>query len=94
MNINKHAKELDQLAKALQAAGDLVRIRIICLLFEHKTLCVGDIAQMMNMSMSAISHHLQILKEADLLTGSRDGQMICYSITKQPFTDQLKKLLC
>lgn len=94
MNTQYHSEQLNQLAKQLQAAGDPVRIRIICILFQEKQHCVSDLADMMQMSMSAISHHLQILKEAGLLTASRDGQMICYSITKQPFTDQLKKLLC
>ena len=94
MNHRSHAEELDQLAKQLQAAGDPVRIRIICLLFEKKEYCVSDLAKMMQMSMSAISHHLQILKEAGLLAASRNGQMICYSIIKQPFTEQLKKMLC
>lgn len=94
MNNQQHTEQFDQLAKLLQAAGDPVRIRIICILFQDKKFCVGDIAEMMQMSMSALSHHLQILKEAGLLTSSRDGQMICYSIVKQPFTEQLKKLLC
>lgn len=94
MDNHQHTEQLDQLAKLLQAAGDQVRIRIICILFQDKKFCVGDIAEMMHMSMSAISHHLQILKEAGLLISSRDGQLICYSIAKQPFTEQLKKLLC
>lgn len=94
MNQSQHSEQLDHLAKLLQAASDPVRIRIICILFKQKELCVGDITKMMQMSMSAISHHLQILKEAGLLTNSRDGQMICYSIAKQPFTEQLKRMLC
>lgn len=94
MKTHQHTEQLDQLAKLLQAAGDPVRIRIICIVFQDKKFCVGDIAKMMNMSMSAVSHHLQILKDAGLLTSNRDGQMICYSIVKQPFTEQLKKLLC
>jgi len=94
MSTHQPTEQLNQLAKLLQAAGDPIRIRIVCILFEKKTLCVGDIAEMMQMSMSAVSHHLQILKDAGVLTGNRDGQMICYSIAKQPFTEQLKKLLC
>ena len=94
MNSHQHAEQLDLLAKQLQAAGDPVRIRIVCILLQDKQYCVGDLAEMMQMSMSAISHHLQILKEAGLLTARHDGQMICYSIAKQPFTDQLKKMLC
>lgn len=94
MNKHQHTEQLNHLANLLQAAGDPVRIRIICILFEKKTLCVGDITKLLRMSMSAISHHLQILKDAGLLTSSRDGQMICYSIAKQPFTEQLKRMLC
>ncbi|MBI2416011.1 MAG: helix-turn-helix transcriptional regulator [Candidatus Kerfeldbacteria bacterium] len=94
MNSHQHTEQLNQLAKQLQAAGDPVRIRIVCILFQDKQYCVGDFADMMQMSISATSHHLQILKEADLVSANRHGQMICYSIVKQPFTEQLKKMVC
>lgn len=94
MNQAEHDTKLNQLTTWLQAAGDPIRIRIICILFRHTELCVGDIAEIMHMSMSAISHHLQILKDAGLLMSDRKGQTICYGIAKHQFTKQLKKMLC
>ena len=59
--------------------GDFTRIRILCALFEHE-MCVCDIAELLEMNQSAISHQLRILKQAALVKNRRDGKTIYYSL--------------
>lgn len=86
--------ELEEKAKMLSLAGDPTRIRIFCFMFEHKEACVSDIASALDMSVAAISHHLQLMKENGLFDTERVGQTICYSLVHTPFTKQLKKIVC
>ena len=54
-------EELYDLAELFKVFGDSTRIRILHALFESE-LCVGDIAQILNLSQSAVSHQLKLLK--------------------------------
>ena len=77
---------LYDLADLFKVFGDFTRINILCALFEHE-MCVCDIAQVTNMTQSAISHQLRILKQADLVNFRRDGKTIYYSLKdKHVFT--------
>lgn len=86
--------ELEEKAKLLSLAGDPTRIRIFCFMYEHKEACVSDIAGALDMSVAAISHHLQLMKEHGLFDTERVGQTICYSLVQTPFIKQLKKIIC
>ena len=57
---------LYELAEIFKVFGDSTRIRILHALFESE-LCVGDIAQILNLSQSAVSHQLKLLKDAKLV---------------------------
>ena len=59
--------------------GDSTRIKILYALFESE-LCVGDIAQILNLNQSAVSHQLRILKDAKLVKFKRSGKSIFYSL--------------
>lgn len=59
------------------------RIKIIKILKSRGTLCVGDIAEKFNVSPSAISQHLKILKHAGLLNSYRKGFFIHYSVNEK-----------
>ena len=59
-------EELYDLAELFKVFGDSTRIRILHALFESE-LCVGDIAQILNLSQSAVSHQLKLLKDAKLV---------------------------
>ncbi len=72
-------KELDSLAEVFKVFGDTTRIRILCALFESE-MCVCDIACLLNMTQSAISHQLRLLKQARLVKGRRDGKIVYYSL--------------
>lgn len=70
-------EHLYDLAELFKVFGDTTRIRILYVLFESE-LCVYDIAEVLNMSQSAISHQLRVLKQARLVRSRRDGKMVYY----------------
>ena len=59
--------------------GDSTRIKILYLLFEAE-MCVCDIAQLLGMTQSAISHQLQVLKKSKLVKYRREGKTVFYSL--------------
>lgn len=71
--------QLYDLAELFKVFGDSTRIRILYVLSEAE-ICVGDIAQILNMTQSAISHQLRILKQNKLVKVRRDGKQIYYSL--------------
>lgn len=70
---------LYDLAELFKVFGDSTRIKILYALFESE-LCVGDIAQILGLSQSAVSHQLRILKDSKLVKFRRDGKIIFYSL--------------
>ena len=66
-------------AELLKVFGDPTRIRIIYVLCQSE-MCVCDIARLLNMTQSAISHQLRVLKQARLVSSRRDGKTIYYSL--------------
>ncbi len=70
---------LYDLAELYKVFGDSTRIKILFALFESE-MCVCDIAQLLNMSISAISHQLRVLKQAQLVRFRRDGRTVFYSL--------------
>ena len=70
---------LCELAELYRVFGDSTRIKILYALFESE-LCVCDIAQLLGMNVSAISHQLRVLKAARLVKYRRDGKTIFYSL--------------
>ena len=71
--------ELYDLAELFKVFGDSTRIRILFVLFEAEV-CVCDLAQALNMTQSAISHQLKILKQNKLVKARRDGKSVFYSL--------------
>lgn len=72
-------QELYDLAELYKVFADSTRIKILYVLFESE-MCVCDIAQLLEMSQSAISHQLRVLKQAKLVKFRRDGKTIFYSL--------------
>jgi ArsR family transcriptional regulator len=70
---------LYDLAELFKVFGDSTRIRILYALFESE-LCVSDMAQILNMNQSAVSHQLRILKDAKLVKFRREGKSIFYAL--------------
>lgn len=71
--------ELYDLAELFKVFGDSTRIRILFVLFESEV-CVCDLAKVLNMTQSAISHQLRILKQNKLVKNRREGKSIFYSL--------------
>ncbi len=73
---------LYDLAELFKVFGDSTRIKILYVLFESE-MCVCDIAQVLNMTPSAISHQLKVLKNSHLIKFRRDGKSIFYSLADE-----------
>jgi len=72
-------KLLCDLGDLFKVFGDTTRIKILYSLFESE-LCVCSIAELLNMTQSAISHQLKVLKNAKLVSSRREGKTIYYSL--------------
>ncbi len=72
-------ENLYDLAELFKVFGDTTRIKIICALFEAE-MCVCDIAELLGMTQSAISHQLRALKQARLVKFRREGKVVFYSL--------------
>ncbi len=70
-------ERLYDLAELFKVFGDTTRIRILYVLFESE-MCVCDIAALLNMTQSAISHQLRLLKQARLVRSRREGKTVYY----------------
>ena len=70
---------LFELSDLFKLFGDTTRIKILYLLFE-KELCVCDIAALLNMTQSAISHQLKTLKHSKLVKFRREGKIVFYTL--------------
>ena len=71
--------DLYDLAELFKVFGDSTRIKILYVLFESE-LCVCDIAQLLGMTQSAVSHQLRILKQNKLVKSRREGKSVFYSL--------------
>ena len=70
---------LYDLAELFKIFGDATRIRILLVLFQSEV-CVYDLAKLLNMTQSAISHQLRLLKQARLVKSRREGKIVFYSL--------------
>ena len=76
---NVSEDELSDLAELFKIFGDSTRIKILYALLESE-MCVCDIAQLLGLTQSAVSHQLRILKQARLIKSRRDGKTVFYSL--------------
>ncbi|MGN0254857.1 MAG: ArsR/SmtB family transcription factor [Chordicoccus sp.] len=74
--------EMFDLAELFKIFGDSTRIRILFVLFDNEH-SVSDIADVLNMTQSAVSHQLKILRQAKLVSSRRDGKQIFYSLADE-----------
>ena len=80
MEVMPADEELQNLAEFFRIFGDSTRIRILYALSQSE-LCVCDIASLLDMGQSAISHQLRILKQMRLVKFRRDGKSVLYSLS-------------
>lgn len=72
-------EKLYDLAELFKIFGDSTRIKILYVLFEQE-MCVCDIAELLHMTQSAISHQLRVLKQSQLVKFRREGKTVYYSL--------------
>ena len=82
---NIDEEKLYELADFFKVFADSTRIRILYVL-KSSEMCVCDIAQTLNMTQSAISHQLRILKQTKLVKNRREGKTIFYSLADDHIT--------
>lgn len=80
---------MDKLFKAL---SDKNRRQILEIL-KQKDMTVTDISEHFDISGASLSHHLNVLKSARLVTGERRGQHVIYSLNTSVFEETLKKIM-
>lgn len=71
---------LYDLADLFRVFGDSTRIRILCVLLESE-MCVCDLASVLGMTVSAVSHQLRVLKQARLIRCRREGKTVFYALS-------------
>lgn len=73
-------EELMDLADLFKMFGDSTRLRILFELFAQEEVNVGDLSERLQMTQSAISHQLKVLKSGKLVKSKRDGKQMYYSL--------------
>lgn len=73
------AEIFEKIAELLSLFGDTTRVRIMAELL-NKELCVSEIAERLQMTASAISHQLRILKQGRLVKSRKEGKTVFYSL--------------
>lgn len=89
--LQKAFTSFNRLSQVLSLAGNDVRMKILYLLKEENELCVCDLADILEMTVPAVSQHLKKLKDGNVLQTRRDGQTIYYSL-KAKHLDIIKPL--
>ena len=80
------------LAETFSALGDPTRVRILDVL-SHGELCVCDLAAVLGLSQSAVSHQLRVLRGIRLVRPRRDGRIVFYSLDDQHIIAIFKQTL-
>lgn len=99
MNKKKLEKELENKEAILSCAreftmvGDPTRLKICYLLCRHKELSVGDIAEIVGVSISAVSHTLSKLRKANMVESRREFRNVYYKLKKSPLAEIVKEKL-
>jgi DNA-binding transcriptional ArsR family regulator len=76
-------KSFASLSNILALAGNEARLKIVYLLEEEKQLCPCDLADILGMSIPAVSQHLRKLKDGNIVETRKEGQTIYYSLTRE-----------
>ena len=81
--LQKAETSFSRLSKVLSLAGNDVRMKILYLLEEESELCVCDLADILEMTIPAVSQHLRKLKDGNILQTRRNAQTIYYSLKEE-----------
>lgn len=87
-------EKIYELSEVFKALSDPTRLRLVKLLGDHKgELCVNALARQLNVTQSAVSQHLRILRHAELVKGERRGSSVHYSLDQEKLEQYTNKIL-
>lgn len=81
---------VQEMAEFFKIFGDGTRIRILQNLLEGEK-NVGDLAEALEMSQSAVSHQLRVLRQNDLVKYRKEGKVVCYSLDDEHVENVLQQ---
>ena len=79
-NLDEFTARADEVAGMLKALGNPARLMALCRLAAHGEMRVGDLAELVGLSQSALSQHLAKMREENLVSFRREGQSLFYSV--------------
>lgn len=89
----KNKKELVACAQQLGVVGDTTRLKICYLLCKYPEISVSEMADILETSVSVVSHSLKKLLKLDLVKKRKESQTVYYSLVKNEFTLTLKNFI-
>ena len=84
------ARGIEETAELMKLAGNSTRLKLLYLLDTMKELSVSDLAELLQVSVSAVSQHLAKLRARGLVSSRRDAQTIYYRLAEHDFIDKLR----
>ncbi|MBI3889248.1 winged helix-turn-helix transcriptional regulator [Candidatus Saccharibacteria bacterium] len=93
MSLKKDDDLFLQVLPLFNAMGDKTRQEIILLLAHHAKLSVGELTKYTHLSRPAVSHHIKILREAELITETREGAKRYYQPTFIRYVEPMRKII-
>lgn len=88
--IHKRRKTLPRMAELYKLLANPVRLKILISLGNARRLCVGDVAQVVELSIPATSHQLKLLKDHGWLHTENDGKLVYYSLASEGLREALE----
>ncbi|MCD6546323.1 MAG: helix-turn-helix transcriptional regulator [Thermotogae bacterium] len=82
--------DLTELSEFFKIFGDKTRIKILWTLLKVKEMCVCDISELLEVSQSAVSHQLRILRQARLVKYRKEGKTVFYSLDDEHIEEILR----
>ena len=80
--LGTNSEAISEISKILALAGNETRLKILFLLYEEGELCPCDFADILEMSVPAISQHIRKMKDVGLIVSRREGQTLYYSLVQ------------
>ena len=79
-NLDKYKNAIGDMCDFFNILGDPTRLKILLLIDNNTTMCVYDIASKLEMTKSAVSHQLALLRQARLISSKKEGKEVFYSL--------------
>ena len=80
MSLNKYQNAMKDMCEFFKILGDPTRLKIMLLIDNNTTMCVNDIADKLEMTKSAVSHQLALLRQARLISSKKEGKEVFYTL--------------